>query len=322
MDRRTFIGSLAAIPAAASAAERVPPSGVIAEQILLWEGSPPNIGAALPTLHVALDDSDASHRSRILTGIAQPALYVARPSKPDGSALLIVPGGGYRELGIDVEGFDIAARFASAGVTCFILVYRLPSEGWVAGRDVPLQDAQRAMRLIRANSSTFRIDADRIGAIGFSAGGHLAATLCERPDAPVYGARDGTDLLSAKPAFAALFYPVITMLLPYAHEASREALLGAEPSAELRSAYSCERLVTRETPPMFLVAALDDDYVSPENTLLMFTALRTAQIPVEMHLFEHGGHGFGLRDTVGLPVAAWPDLLLQWGTSRRFFGPT
>jgi acetyl esterase/lipase len=319
MDRRTFIGSLAAVPAVASAAEIVPPSGESAEQIGLWDGPPPNIGTALPTLHIAEDSSEASRPNRILTGIARPALYAVRAARPDGSALLIMPGGGYSELGIDTEGFDIATRLSSTGITCFILAYRLPSEGWIDGRDVPLQDAQRAMRLIRANAGAYRIDVDRVGVIGFSAGGHLAATLAERPDAPVYAARDRADALSAMPAFAALLYPVITMLPPYAHEASREMLLGAEPSTELRSAYSCERLVMRDTPPMFLVDALDDDYVSPENTLAMFAALRTARVPVEMHLFERGGHGFGIRGAVGLPAAAWPELFLRWGASKRYF---
>jgi len=319
MNRRTFIAALAALPPAAAAA--TPPSPLEGlETIALWPGAPPGAGHVLPTLRVVEESPNpAAIRNRALTGIARPELYVIRPERPDGSALLIAPGGGYRELYVDAEGFDIANRFRAAGVTAFVLVYRLPGEGWLAAPDVPLQDAQRAMRLVRANAALFGIDPARIGVIGFSAGGHVAASLAVRASAAVYDPRDATDLPSAKPAFAATVYPVITMLPPYAHEASREMLLGAHPSAALRAAYSCERLVTHEAPPMFLVHALDDSFVPPENTLALFAALRAAQVPVEMHLFERGGHGFAIRGTTGLPAAAWPDLLLKWGASRGYF---
>ena len=229
-----------------------------------------------------------------------------------------MPGGGYHEVHVDFAGFEPARRFNRAGVTAFVLLYRIPSEGWAQSADVPLQDAQRAMRLIRANAARFRIDTARIGALGFSAGGHLAARLATSAHAHVYSAIDGVDREDTTPAFAALLYPVITMLPPYAHEESREMLLGAHASLATRAAYSCQKLVTRTTPPCFLAAATDDALVPPENTLEMFDALRRAHVTTELHMFERGGHGFGLGEP-GRPIATWPDLLLRWGAEHGFF---
>lgn len=320
MDRRTFLGTLAVLPAAARADDAVPPDSTNAETIALWSGAPPDVGIVMPVPKTIEQSADpGAFHNRVLDGIAEPVLHVVRPARPDGSALLIVPGGGYLEIWIDNEGFDVAAEFAAAGVTCFVLVYRLPSEGWLEGRDVPLQDAQRAIRLIRANASRFGVDPARVGAIGFSAGGHLVATVATRFAASVYDRRDDADVLNARPDFTALFYPVITMMPPFAHEASREELLGATPSGTLRAAYSCEKLVRADTPPGFLAAALDDDFVAPENTIEFLTALRTAHVPAECHLFERGGHGFGIRGASGLPAANWPELFLKWGTSRGYF---
>jgi acetyl esterase/lipase len=253
---------------------------------------------------------------RVVTGIARPALCVFPAASPNGSALLIAPGGGYRELRVDKEGFEVAQRFSEAGVTSFVLLYRLPREGWRTRSNTSLQDAQRAMRLIRANATRFAIDPDRVGVLGFSAGGHLAASLSVRSDALLYDAIDAADKYDARPSLAALLYPVITMLGPHAHEASCEMLLGGRATRAMRKAWSCERLVTRNTPPTFLAAAADDPDVSPENTLEMFTALRRPAVPAEMHLFERGGHGFGLATAAGAPVASWPDLLLRWGAAH------
>ena len=229
---------------------------------------------------------------------------------------MIIPGGGYRELTVDTA-FAAAHRFAQAGVTGFVLLYRLPHEGWRDAANVPLQDAQRAIRLLRANATRYGIDPTRVGVLGFSAGGHLAAMLSLRSDAQSYTAVDAVDHQNARPAFAALLYPVITMLPPYAHEASREMLLGDNPIIAQREAHSCERLVTRDAPPMFLSAAADDPDVPVENTLEMFAALRRAGVPAEMHIFERGGHGFALG-TPGEPLSAWPELLLKWAALQGF----
>jgi acetyl esterase/lipase len=320
MDRRAFIGALAltALPGTVrSAAPSVPAFDSIMT-LPLWPAAPPGGPGVDMALRADERGSDLRH-DRLLSAISRPLLCVFPAAVSDGSALLIMPGGGYRELQIDNEGFDVARRFNEAGVTAFVLLYRLPHEGWSDFSDVPLQDAQRAMRLIRANAVHFGIDPARVGVLGFSAGGHLAASLATHADVSAYALVDAAERMSAKPSFAALLYPVITMLRPFAHEASRDMLLGPRPSFAKRAAYSCERLVTGDTPATFLIAAADDPDVSPENTLKMFDALRRAHAPAEMHLFERGGHGFGIRGAVGWPAAAWPDLLLRWGASRRYF---
>lgn len=325
MDRRTAIGlgtaALAAlsVPASAQAqsAQALPPNPD--EVLPLWPRMPPG-GPVSGLSRSTKDRSDSpnTYRDRIVAGVVDPTISVLRPQNPDGSAMLIVPGGGYNNIVLDREGYEPARRFNQAGVTAFVLQYRLPGEGWAQRADVPLQDAQRAMRLLRANPALFGIDPRRIGVIGFSAGGHLAASLATRAAAHVYAPVDAADDQDAAPAFAALIYPVITMLPPFAHEASREKLLGEHPAPAFRAAYSCEKLVTGATPPTFLVASADDPDVPVDNTLAMLASLRGQHVSAEMHVFEEGGHGFAIRRTAGKPVAAWPDLLLRWCARHGF----
>jgi acetyl esterase/lipase len=258
-----------------------------------------------------------------MTGISAPFLTVYQPSSADGSALLVVPGGGYMEERIDTEGSDIARRFNQDGVTAFVLTYRLPSEGWSQGPLAPVADALRAMRVIGANTSRFGIDPARIGALGFSAGGHLVASIATRSTEGLYSPTDvpsdDIDRATARPAFFAVGYPVVTMLAPFAHEASREHLLGKSATIEQRTAWSAERFVNSDTPPGFLFTTADDPYVPIENTTMLFAAMRAKQVQAEMHIFERGGHGFGLRLPATTPAASWPDLLLRWGRAREFF---
>lgn len=325
MDRRAAMGlgatTLAALSLRADAEEPVwsalqpDPSEVIP----LWPGDPPGSRATKPSLQITeRSTAPSEYRDRAATGIAAPTLTVFRPKKPDGSALLIAPGGGYKRVVIDKEGFEAARRFNEAGVTCFVLLYRLPMDGWADGADVPLQDTQRAMRIIRANAQRFAIDPAKTGVLGFSAGGHVAASLATRNAAKVYAAVDAQDSADAKPTFAALMYPVITMYPQHAHPGSRQYLLGDLPSEAQMAAYSCEKLVDPNTPPTFLTAAQDDKEVPLDNTLEMFASLRAAHVPTEMHIFEEGGHGFGLRKAQGLPAALWPDLLLHWMARRGY----
>jgi acetyl esterase/lipase len=325
MDRRTVLGlGAAALTAMAARAESMKVDGTLstdpAEVVPLWPGTPPggegvNLTAKIVERSTELD----VYHDRFITQIGTPTLTVFRPERPDGSALLLAPGGGYTRVVIDKEGVEAARRFNASGVTVFILRYRLPGEGWARRSDVPLQDAQRGMRLIRAGAQGFGIDQNRVGVIGFSAGGHVAASLATRQNDSVCAAIDGVDKLDAKPNFAALMYPVVTMS-EGAHTGSLANLLGPNPSQEMMTAYSCEKHVTRDTPPAFICLAADDDVVPPAaNGIAMAEALRAAKVPSELHVFQEGGHGFGIRLAKGKPASAWPDLLLHWGWRGGWF---
>jgi len=195
-------------------------------------------------------------------------------------------------------------------------------EGWKNGADVPLQDAQRAMRLIRAiGPAHYALEPNRVGVLGFSAGGHLAALLATKFATPTYAPVDEVDKLDARPSFAALLYAVVTLRRPYAHEASCEKLLGPDASRQLRDAYSAEMSIVPDMPPCFICAAGDDIYVAPENSLMMYSGLRAAKVTAELHLFEKGGHGFGVRAQPGLAISDWPELFWRWGQDGGYFAP-
>jgi len=226
-----------------------------------------------------------------------------------------VPGGGYQRIVLDKEGTALVPAFVEqGGVTLFVLRYRLP-----AGRNdrqAALADAQRAMRVIRADAARWQIDPARVGVMGFSAGGHVAARLSNGFDAPVYPHRDAIDALSARPDVALLIYPVIDMGT-HAHTGSRARLLGPHPDAALQRQFSMQEQVRTDTPPTFLVHAQDDNVVPVHNSLVYCQALLRAGVSTEMHLFPSGGHGFGVRVPAGLTAAQWPGLALRWIPSRH-----
>jgi len=314
LDRRSLLGVAALSAAAPALVQAADPT----EVVRLWPGPPPGAPAVLPREEVVDRIKTSGFQDRYVTGIGTPQMTVFRPARPNGAAALLIPGGGYIRVVIDKEGFEVARRFAEAGVTCFVLRYRLPREGW--NPDAPLQDAQRAIRLIRAGASGFPIDPDRIVAMGFSAGGHVAASLATGFARQVYAPIDAADRLSARPDVSGLIYPVIDMAKPFAHVGSREALLGPSPTPELEAAYSPHRHVTAETPPTFLVHAADDPSVPLDNSLQYLAALRAAKVPAEAHIFEEGGHGFGIYLARGKPAQAWPELFLTWAKRREFLG--
>ena len=319
MDRRSLLQlSVAAVSLTAfTTTQAAEPT----EVIKLWPDAPPGAPSLPPILQITERSPDvAAYQDRIAVNVAEPLMTVFRPRTPDGSAVLIIPGGGYRWVVIDKEGFESAARLADAGVTVFVLRYRSPGDGWKNGPDTPLQDAQRAIRIIRAFAFEYSIRPDRVGVLGFSAGGHAAAMLATRYDVQVYAPLDKTDTQSAKPNFVGLMYPVITMRSPGAHSVSRERLLGPTPSPELIDAYSCERLVTADTPPTFIATAADDDVIPAHaNSLAMYQALQAARVSTELHIFDQGGHGFGIRLAKGKPAAGWPGLFLKWGHAHGWF---
>ena len=224
---------------------------------------------------------------------------------------MAIPGGGYGFLAIQNEGLHVAERFNADRTTVFVLSYRLPAEGWANRALVPLADAQRAMRLIRARAADFKIDPNRLGIVGFSAGGHLAADLSVSYDQPVYAPVDAADRLSAKPAFSGLIYPVATFQ-SFTHGGSRDNLLGPNPPQALLHARSPELHVNSATPPSFVVHAFDDGLVPIDNSLAWIAAARAAKAPVEAHLLTEGGHGFGLHLPPSNPGSRWPDLFSLW----------
>jgi len=282
------------------------------ETIDLWPGGAPGMPARALAETVQERSTDRLVTDRAVFGITKARMAVFRPDRPNGAGVLITPGGGYRWVVVDKEGYEMGRWLAARGFTAFVLFYRLPGEGWAAGPDVALADAQRAMRLIRARSGDFALDPERVSAMGFSAGGHLCADLATRFDAKVYAPVDEADKLSAKPHSAAPIYPVISMASPDAHAGSRELLVGKSASPALEAAHSPHLNVPADAPPFFLLHAEDDDAVPVNNTLLLRAALKAKQFRVETHLFEHGGHGFGLRKAIGKPVEVWPELWRAW----------
>ena len=323
-DRRSLLGAgllLSILGSARLSAQTAPPAAgnplppglpQPTETIDLWPGGAPGMPGRAPVEETVERSEDGLVSDRAVRGISVPRLAVFRPDRPNGAAVLLMPGGGYRHVVVDKEGYEMARWLTARGFTAFVLFYRLPGEGWAAGPDVSLSDAQRAMRLIRHRHADFAVDPERVGAMGFSAGGHLCAELGTRFARETYQPVDAADTLSAKPACAAPIYPVVSMSLPQAHPGSRELLLGPNPSAALEFAHSPHRDVPDDAPPFFILHAEDDDVVPVENSLLLRAGLKERGIAVETHLFEHGGHGFGLRKAIGKPVEAWPELWRKW----------
>lgn len=302
--------AIAAMPALAAPAAS-PASLPDTIEVPLWPSTPPDSQGLSLAQRVVERSTDPTLPDRYADGIAVPSLTVYRPAHPDGRALLVVPGGGYQRVVLDKEGSALVPAFAEkAGLTLFVLRYRLPGEGHRDARDVPLADAQRAMRIIRQHATEWGIDAASIGVMGFSAGGHVAASLATRHSETVYAPVDAADALDPRPAYALLVYPVIDMGA-HAHPGSRQKLLGDDSDATSIESYSLQNRVDATTPPTFLLHAQDDDVVPVENSLLFEAALRQAGIEHETHLYAHGGHGFGVRQANGT-LALWPQLAIAW----------
>lgn len=314
LDRGTLAAAAATMLSggAQGHAETVPTPGTNLDVIDLWPGLPPGGGGP-----IAADGRFDESRDGVISNVARPCLLVMHAPKPNGAALVVAAGGGYRRIDIGNEGIPVARWLATVGITAFVLIYRLPGEGWAAGADAPLQDVQRALRLVRAGAVTYGIDPERVGVLGFSAGGHLMGEEAMRASAETYAGLDASDALSARPELAGLIYPVITLLPPFDRTSTRRILAGDPPDPVKASAYSVETHVREKVPPTFLAQAADDPIAVVDNSLLMYAALRGALVPTEMHLFERGGHGFGLG-VPGSPAAAWSGLFLTWMRHRGF----
>ncbi len=240
----------------------------------------------------------------------KPTMTICLPAKEKatGSAVVIFPGGGYRHVAIDHEGRQVAKWLNELGIAAFVVDYRHRGKGY--GHPAPIQDAQRAIRTVRSSSAEFGIEPNKIGIIGFSAGGHLASTAGTHFNEKFYEPVDANDSASARPDFMILIYPVIS-LGPFSHSGSRSALLGPNISKELVDRFSNETQVDSNTPPTFLVHATDDKTVPAENSISFYLACKKAHVPVEMHIWQKGEHGFGLGKS-GTPVSRWPALSADW----------
>ena len=238
-------------------------------------------------------------------------IYLPATEKSTGTAVVICPGGGYGNLAMDHEGHQIAQWLNSLGVAGFILKYRHRNSGAGYGHPAPLQDAQRAIRIVRSRAEQWNIEPNQIGILGFSAGGHLASSAGTHFNQRYYDAKDPIDHISCRPDFMILIYPVISFAEWCAHTGSRRNLLGKNPDKKLVENLSNEKQVTSGTPPTFLVHANDDKGVPPENSIYFYLALRKAKVPAEMHIYEKGGHGFGLGKEQ-TAVSSWPSRCADW----------
>lgn len=258
---------------------------------------------------------DTTNAVRIYN-ISVPSMTVYLPSvnSRTGDAVIICPGGGYLRVVWDKEGEDIAKFWNSKGVAAIIVKYRLPAGCQEKPYMVPLTDVSRALRLTRYHAGEWGIDPDRIGIMGFSAGGHLASTLSTHFDSGNQESSDPVEKMSSRPDFSILIYPVITFTKGFQHSGSREALVGEDP--ELMKEFSNELHVSSNTPPTFMVHSSDDKAVPVENTLVYYRQLVQNGVPAEVHIFPEGGHGFGLGLTDG-HVSEWTELCNIWLKSLK-----
>lgn len=243
--------------------------------------------------------------------VQYPSLRIYLPSqeKATGAAVVICPGGGYGILAIDHEGYELAEWFNSFGVAAFVLKYRLPDDRIMEDKSTgPLMDAQQAIAMVRGHADQWNIDPDRIGIMGFSAGGHLAASALTQFDRPVAPTEE---VMNIKPNFGILIYPVISFVEDFMHKGSKNKLLGENPDEALVRRFSPELNVSKETPPTFLIANTDDYGVPPENSIAFYQALKNRGVATELHIYGSGGHGYGMGKGKG-PVESWPQRCKAW----------
>ncbi len=272
-------------------------------------------------LNVIKQKIDYDESGRIYRKVANPQIWYYPSQKlkssKDKAAVLIIPGGGYEALWIDKEGVDVAKWLNGLGISAFVLKHRIPYwEGKECRSDVALADAQRAMRIIRKNSKKWEINSKKIGVLGFSAGGHLASTLSTHHDQGIRRSNLEIEKFASRPDFSILIYPVVTMKQPYVHMGSRKSLIGNAPSNEIVEYYSNEMQVKADTPPAILIHSDNDLGVLVENSVNYYLALRKHKIPAALHVWEDGGHGYGLAKGQG-SIKDWPNICQNWMIQRK-----
>jgi len=288
-----------------------------AQQIIpLYDGEIPDAKPCTETDHEFIDTSWNKNGILIVDKITNPTLiiYEAPKDKRTGAAVVICPGGGYAVLAAGHEGTDVAEALNKVGVTAFVVRYRLPKDECMTNKSfIPLMDAQQALYIARKNAKEYGIDPNKIGIMGFSAGGHLASTVGTHFLEPVRKELAGANL---RPDFMMLIYPVISFNDSIGHIGSRDNLIGKNPDENLVHLFSNEEQVTAQTPPTFLVHASDDDGVNPENSIVFYEALLKHKVPAELHLYERGGHGFGLNNPT--TKENWFQTCINWMKANKF----
>jgi len=299
------LGAIAAPPAV--------PATRATQTIALWpDGVPAGSGRA-PSGDERVGRSGTG--AGAVSNISRARIEILRPAHPDGTAALIIGGGGLFRIEIGHESMPTAEWLAALGVTPVILYYRLPADGWAPV--APFQDAQRAMRVLRARAPSLGIDPRRIGVIGFSSGGDLAGITATRFGHAFYAPTDAADQLPSRPDFAGLIYPVTSMQPPYDTTRTYRELAA---QGDARTAYTVQSHVTTAMPPVFIAHAADDPIVDVGSSLALFDTLRRRRVPAELHVFENGGHGWGLG-TLGSRVGNWPSLFVGWLAGHGLLAP-
>ena len=274
----------------------------------LW---PHGVPGSIPDAQYTEESATSNDGIQRISKVSDPTLTIFLPAKEKvkGAAIVVCPGGGYSILAINHEGYGLAPWMINAGIACIVLKYRLPDDAIMKERSIgPLQDVQEAIRIVRRNADAWGLDPHKIGVMGFSAGGHLAATASTLYDERVYA----SDTVSARPDFSLLLYPVISMQPGLTHRGSRQRLLGAEPDKQVLDHFSNELQVTGRTPLAFLVHSADDKAVPVQNSISYALALKQNAVPVELHVFERGGHGYGMAENRTSSESQWPALCLNW----------
>ena len=308
--RRTLLQNLAALSAfgAVQLGSFMPAFAEEREEIPLWPGKPPGHGGVTGPEKLG----EAGPGFGALSNISNPRMRVYRPATANGAAVLVCGGGGYFRIQLKKESTPIARWLQARGFTVFELLYRLPNDGWDAS--VPFMDAQRAMRIVRTRAPEFGIDPKQIGIMGFSAGGHLAGFTAYQPDRALYEGKDRFEHVSARPDFAVLLFPVVTLRAPYDTTRTRREIIGDKATPEAEAAWSLDTYASKDAPPTIIFAAADDPTTPPGHGILLFEKLVAAGASAELHMFRDGGHGWGL----GRPeqvISQWPALFVNWARS-------
>lgn len=301
ISRRETLGMAAAVAALVA----MPARAQELQEILLWPGTPPGKGSVKGPEKLGGPGAGFGAVSNVST----PRMRIYRPAAPNGRAVIVCGGGGYFRIQLWKESSPAARWLQNRGYTVFELIYRLPNDGWEAS--APFADAQRAMKIVRSRAAEFGIDPRKIGIMGMSAGGHLAGFTALQPARALYVGSDRYEAVSARPDFAALLFPVVSLRKPFDTTRTRKEIIGAKPEASAEKEWSLDTYADKDAPPIILFSSADDRTTPPGHNLGLFNALTRNGASVEMHIFASGGHGWGLG-TSEQTLSQWPELFNAW----------